>query len=491
MSLIFYNTKVGCKVPFKPIKNNHVKMYVCGITSYDYCHIGHARSALVFDMIVRYLKYRGYQVTYIRNFTDIDDKIIKRAQERNITTAKLTEYFIKMFQEDMKRLGVEEPDSEPKATDHIPEIIEIIQKLIAQDLAYQVSGDVYFRVNSFKDYGDLSGRNLEDMLAGSRIAVNETKEHPMDFALWKSSKPDEPTWDSPWGAGRPGWHVECSAMSRKYLGDTIDIHGGGKDLIFPHHENEVAQSEGATGKPFTKAWIHHGFVTIKGEKMSKSSGNFLIIREVLDRYPAEGLRLFMFLTHYRSPLDYSTAAIEDAVAGLNRLYNALAEIALLTETGDSNVSAVVSKKDRQTIESLTIRFEKAMDNDFNTAQALAQLFEAAKTLNRMRQALPLSPAAADLSVLQQGGATIKRLANIIGLLHQDPVKQVQERREFFLHKLDIDKAEIDQLICARNEARQQKNWTRADEIRDQLLSRQIELKDGASGTTWAVTEDRG
>ncbi|MEN8256465.1 MAG: cysteine--tRNA ligase, partial [Thermodesulfobacteriota bacterium] len=348
MTISTYNTKTGKKEPLSTIKENHINLYVCGITVYDYCHLGHARSTLVFDMIVRYLRYRGKTVTFIRNFTDIDDKIIKRAAEQNTTTEELSNRFIKAFHEDMESLGNLSPDMEPKATDHIPEIIQLIETLIAKGIAYEQDGDVYYRVEKFANYGALSGRNLEDMMAGARIAVSDKKENPMDFALWKSSKPGEPIWDSPWGEGRPGWHIECSAMSKKYLGDTFDIHGGGKDLIFPHHENEIAQSEGATGKPFVNTWIHHGFVTIKDEKMSKSLGNFLTIREMLEKYPTEVLRLFIFSAQYRTPLDFSDQAMQDAESGLDRLYSCLATVAGLPETGsgDSNIG----KKDRQKLE---------------------------------------------------------------------------------------------------------------------------------------------
>jgi len=486
MTITIYNTKTGSKAPLKPIEDDHVKMYVCGITAYDYCHIGHARSALVFDMILRYLRHRGYKVTYIRNFTDIDDKIIKRAQEQNTTCEELSERFIKMFHEDMEQLGVAPPTLEPKATEHVQDIIDLIQDLIGRGLAYQVGNDVYFRVDRFKNYGALSGRSLDDMQAGARISVNENKEHPMDFALWKGSKPGEPTWESPWGPGRPGWHIECSAMSRKYLGDSFDIHGGGKDLIFPHHENEIAQSEGASGRQFVHTWIHHGFVTIKDEKMSKSLGNFLTIRDVLAQYAAEVLRLFVFSTHYRNPLDYSEAAMKDAEAGLERLYTCLAEIQQLPETGDAAAPSVVNKDDRQKIESLAERFEQVMDNDFNTAQGLGHIFEVVKTLNRLRQALPPEPAAADLALLRQGAQTIQELAGILGLLREDPVAHVQLQKEKIVEGLDIDEAEIERLIQERNEARSQKDWALADAIRDELLAKQIELKDGPSGTTWSV-----
>jgi cysteinyl-tRNA synthetase len=486
MTIAIYNTKSGRKAPLETLEENHVKLYVCGITAYDYCHIGHARSALVFDMIVRYLRYRGYKVTYIRNFTDIDDKIIKRAQERNTTSQELAEEFIEKFYEDMDKLGVQKPTLEPKATEHIPEIIEIIQNLITKKLAYQVDGDVYYRVDRFQNYGSLSGRSLEDMQAGARISVDERKENPMDFALWKSSKPGEPTWDSPWGPGRPGWHIECSAMSRKYLGDSFDIHGGGKDLIFPHHENEIAQSEGATDAPFVHTWVHHGFVTIKDEKMSKSLGNFLTIREVLADYEPEVLRLFVFSTHYRNPLDYSIDAMNDAKAGLDRLYTCLAEIEQLESLEGKDSPAVATEKEIKKLASLAARFTKAMDNDFNTAQGLGHLFDAVKSLNRIRQNLPAKVAKADLELLRKSAETVKELCSIMGLLDKNPVTYIQQRQESIIKELAIDRDEVEKLIQERKTAREQKDWAKADAVRDRLQALHIEIKDDPSGTSWKV-----
>jgi cysteinyl-tRNA synthetase len=487
MIVSIYNTKSGKKEPFSPLEKGHIKLYVCGITAYDYCHIGHARSTLVFDMIVRYLRYRGFKVTYVRNFTDIDDKIIKRAQEQHTTTEELANRFIEAFQEDMKSLGNEPPTMEPKATENIPEIIAMIKELIEKDFAYEVQGDVYFKVDCFADYGSLSGRNLEDMLAGARISINEQKLNPMDFALWKSSKPGEPVWDSPWGPGRPGWHIECSAMSRKYLGDTFDIHGGGKDLIFPHHENEIAQSEASTGKPFAATWIHHGFVTIKDVKMSKSLGNFLTIREILAKYPAEVLRFFVFSTHYRTPLDFSESAMKDAETGLDRLCTCLAEIARLPLHGDPNRAAAAGKKNISKIHSLVDRYIKAMDNDFNSALALGHIFEVVKALNAVRQALPATPAEADLTLLRSAAASVRELAGIMGLLQQDPLVYIQDKQQKILSRLAIDQQTIESLIQDRTAAREQKNWARADEIRDELLSHSIEIKDESDGTTsWQV-----
>ena len=485
MPIKIYNTLTRQKEILKPIEEGHVKLYVCGITSYDYCHIGHARSFLVFDMIVRYLRYRGYKVTFIRNFTDIDDKIIKRANEQGVRSEDLANRFIEEFHTDTDHMGIMRPDLEPKATEHIPEMIELIQELIDKDLAYSSGNDVYFRVDRFSEYGNLSGRNLEDMQAGARIEVNEKKQHPMDFALWKGSKPGEPKWDSPWGEGRPGWHIECSAMSRKYLGETFDIHGGGQDLVFPHHENEIAQSMGASGKPFANMWIHHGFVTIRDEKMSKSLNNFLTIRDVLDQYPPEVLRLFIFSTQYRNPLDFSESAMQDAEAGLDRMYDCLSRI-VGCHSQENGGKSVLSKKDREKIESLKQRFEYAMDNDFNTAKGLGLLFDAIKVLNKSVQALPENPAGEDVTLLKNGGATVRDLAGIMGLLQQDPVQYIESKKQKKLLELDISIDDIEKMIDDRKKVREQKDWVAGDAIRDQLLEKGIELQDGADGTTWGI-----
>jgi len=461
-------------------------MYVCGITAYDYCHIGHARSALAFDMIYRYLLYRGYQVTYIRNFTDIDDKIINRAHELETTPEELSERFIRAFHDDMEVLGVAPPSLEPKATGHVGEIIAMIEELIDKGLAYQVDGDVYYVVDRFPAYGRLSKRTLEDMEAGARISINEKKNNPMDFALWKSSKPGEPTWESPWGPGRPGWHIECSAMSRKYLGDSFDIHGGGKDLIFPHHENEIAQSEGATGKPFVNTWIHHGFVTIKEEKMSKSLGNFLTIRDVLSQYHPEALRLFVFSSHYRTPLSYSDTAMQEAEAALNRFYSCLSAIMKLSPADAPGTGPVASEKDRKKIDTLAARFTKSMDNDFNTAQGLAHLFDIIKTLNKILRLLPPAPARPDVELLKKGAGELRVLAGIMGFLREDPAGYMEKKRAELLDKLDIDADTIRAMIRERDRARMEKDWARGDAIRAELLARQIELQDGPEGTTWDV-----
>jgi len=486
MTIRIYNTLTGKKEPLEPIEPNHVKLYVCGITSYDYCHIGHARSSLAFDMIVKYLRYRDFKVTYIRNFTDIDDKIIKRAAEQNTTSEELANRFIDEFYVDMDQLGIDRPTMEPKATEHIQEMVDLIAELIEKGVAYQAGNDVYFAVDKFPEYGKLSHRNLEDMQAGARISINELKQNPMDFVLWKGSKPGEPKWESPWGDGRPGWHIECSAMSKKYLGETFDIHGGGKDLIFPHHENELAQSEAANCCDFVNTWIHHGFVTIRDEKMSKSLNNFLTIRDLLAHYHPEILRFFVFSTHYRNPLDFSETAMQDATAGLERLYSCIHTIDQLEDRGTSDAEAIAKEKDINKLNSMENRFQQAMDNDFNTAQAQSILFDSVKILNRIAAALPESPAASDLQLLKESRETIKRLAGVMGLLSEDAANFLDNQKKKMLAGIDIEEATIQKLIEERYTARKEKNWARSDEIRDELLAHNIELKDGPEGTTWTV-----
>ena len=485
MALKIYNTLTRKKELLRPLETGHVKLYVCGITSYDYCHIGHARSALVFDMVVRYLRYRGYRVTFVRNFTDIDDKIINRAHEQGVDAASLALRFINEFYTDMDALGTLRPDLEPKATEHVGEMIALIEELVAKGMAYPSGSDVYFRVERFAGYGQLSGRSLTDMQAGARVEVNEKKEHPMDFVLWKGAKPGEPKWSSPWGKGRPGWHIECSAMSKKYLGETFDIHGGGKDLVFPHHENEIAQSCGASGKPFANIWMHHGFVTIKDEKMSKSLGNFLTIRDVLQQYNPEELRLFIFSTQYRNPLDFTEAALHDAQSGLERMYECMARLATLP-AGSANGTAILSEKERQGLAQIESRFCEAMDNDFNTAQALAHLFDAVKLINKILGRLPDESIQEEMAQLQQSGAMLRAVAGVLGLLQHDPLAVSAQRKEKILAGIDLTETEIDNLIQRRNQARAEKNWAASDEVRDTLLKHGVVLKDGPGGTTWEV-----
>ena len=478
-----YNTLNGKKEEFIPLHDRKVGMYACGVTVYDLCHMGHARSLIVFDVIYRYLSYKGYEVTYVRNFTDVDDKIIRRAQEKKISWKELADTFIREFYVDMDRLQLKRPTKEPRATDHIKQIIELVKKLEVKGLAYAVDGDVFYRVKEFSSYGKLSGKKVDDLLSGARIEIDDRKESPLDFALWKKSKPGEPSWDSPWGQGRPGWHIECSAMSQDILGETFDIHGGGKDLVFPHHENEIAQSEGATGKPFVRYWIHNGFVNINKEKMSKSLGNFFTIRDILQKYHPETLRLFILSSHYRSPIDFSWDTMDAAKAGLTRLYQAMERLQVAVET----TKALPSKSAQSSIpplnkelERVKTAFIKAMDDDFNTALAVGQLFEAAKFINRYLDGHPQESwvhedLAAALLLFQE-------LADILGILESKPgdfLKNQGDEKD-----LPIPEEEIKQLIAQRDQARKEKRWATADEIRDRLASMNIILKDSPDGTQW-------
>jgi cysteinyl-tRNA synthetase len=469
----------GKKEDFKPLVPGKVGMYVCGVTVYDYCHIGHARANIVFDIIYRYLRFAGFETTYVRNYTDVDDKIIKRANERGISSKELSEEFIRAFDEDMATLGLAIPTHQPKATDYIAEIIEICHKLIDKGMAYASGGDVYYRVDKFDSYLKLSKRNMEEMQAGARITPGEQKENPMDFALWKGAKPDEPSWESPWGSGRPGWHIECSAMSSSLLGDTFDIHGGGRDLIFPHHENEIAQSEGASGKPFVNYWLHNGFVNINQEKMSKSLGNFFTIRDILKRYNPEVLRFFILSAHYRSPIDFSDQNLVDAEAGLSRFYEALQAGDEAIEGAEAGVAAEDGVK-------LDESFRAAMDDDFNSALAIAHLFEAVRTVNRLiatkkfRKKADLVATVADLL------RRIRDFGEVLGILQSDPAAWLDQRKIAGLADLGVEVGEIDAAIEARLEARQAKDYARGDEIRDELDARGILLLDSAKGTSWKL-----
>lgn len=486
MALRLYNTLSGEKEPFVPRIDGKVGMYVCGVTVYDYCHIGHARAGIVFDMIYRYLQFVGYEVTYVRNYTDIDDKIINRANQEGTDYRTIADRYIATFDEDMDRLGMLRPTIEPKATDHIDDIIAIIQSLIGNGHAYEAFGDVYFAVSTFPDYLKLSGRNLDDMLAGARVEVDDRKRNPMDFALWKAAKPGEPFWQSPWGAGRPGWHIECSAMSMRFLGPSFDIHGGGKDLVFPHHENEIAQSEGANGCQFVKYWLHNGFVNINSEKMSKSLGNFFTIREVLELFDPETLRFFILQAHYRSPLDYSDQNLREAQAGLARIYESLAALDQALEgaaAGTASVPSAAELTEKVTV--LMPRFREAMDDDFNTAQALGVLFDTVRTLNRFL-AEGGGQSTAGRPVLQLLQRAVAEIGTVLGLFQARPADWLAARESAKLQHLQIDPDEIERLIAERAEVRKNKNFKRSDEIRDYLLAREIQLIDTPQGTTWKV-----
>lgn len=453
--LRIHNSLTREKQVFVPIRDGEVRMYVCGMTVYDYCHVGHARVMVVFDMVVRWLRAQGYRVSYVRNITDVDDKIIDRAARNGESIDSLTDRFIAAMHEDATALGVLPPDHEPRATRSIPAMLDLIQKLIDNGLAYQApNGDVFYAVRNFPGYGKLSGKSLEDLRAGERVDVDANKRDALDFVLWKMTKPGEPQWDSPWGSGRPGWHIECSAMSETLLGTHFDIHGGGQDLQFPHHENEIAQSEGAHGHTFVNYWMHNGFVRVDNEKMSKSLGNFFTVREVLARYDPEVVRFFILRAHYRSPLNYSDLHLEDARNGLTRLYTALRNIA--PEPGgpiDWN-------------DPFAARFRAAMDDDFNTPEACAVLFELASEVNRGR-----SGAQACL---------LHSLAGLLGLLAREPDAFLKGGPD----QEGLDDAEIETRIEARRTAKQARNFAEADRIRDELAAAGILLEDSASGTSW-------
>jgi len=446
MTLQVYNTLTQSKEDFIPLQAPKVNMYVCGVTVYDYCHIGHARAYVVFDMIRRYLEHKGYAVNHIQNFTDVDDKIIKRAGQDGKQINEITRVFIDAYYEDMRALGVKDAHAYPKATENIQGMVSMIKALIDKGHAYEVNGEVFFKVESFKGYGKLSKRKLDDQEAGSRVDVNSHKKNPHDFTLWKPSKPGEPAWDSPWGKGRPGWHIECSVMSLKEAGiETLDIHGGGQDLIFPHHENEIAQSEAYTGKPFSKYWLHNGFVTINREKMSKSLGNFFTVREVLKKYPPEVIRFFILSTHYRSPISYSDEQLDEAKKGLDRLYEAVYENMRDGHNDDADYLTYEAE------------FTKYMDDDLNSAGAIGALFTLATVANKNK-----SKKAAQL---------LKKLGDVLGLLQSEQKKEILPE-------------EIEVLIQKRQDARKNKDFKTSDLIRDELLAKGIILKDTPQGVRW-------
>ncbi len=489
MGLRVYNTLTGRKEELVPVTPGQVKMYVCGVTVYDHCHIGHARAYVAFDVIFRYLRYLEYAVTYVRNYTDIDDKIIRRANQEGVSYRVIADRYIEEFDRDMAQLGVELPTVQPKATEHMAEIIELVNALIDKEFAYQVGGDVYFCVERFDAYLKLSKRNLEEMQAGARIEVDEKKRHPMDFALWKEAKPDEPWWESPWGKGRPGWHIECSAMSIKYLGETFDIHGGGKDLIFPHHENEIAQSEAATGHPFVKYWLHNGFVNINSEKMSKSLGNFFTIKEVLGKYDPEVLRFFLLTAHYRSPIDFSDQNLDEAEAGLARIYSALAgiEAFLAGHPAGTMKLAELNEAGRELLEksrSFSERFRGAMDDDFNTALVIGHVFDLVRSVNRALAEVGDGQTLAALLV--EVKVQMAEAGEVFGVFSSEPAAYLERINSRKLAGLELAAKEIQRLIDERTAARKAKDFRRSDEIRDYLLARNIVLFDAPQGTTWKV-----
>ncbi len=492
MSQKIFNTATRKKEDFKPIKEGVVGIYVCGITAYDICHVGHARAAVVFDVVVRYLRTKGYQVTYVKNFTDIDDKIIDRAQKEGVSITEISERYIKAHNEDMAALGVQPPTVTPKATEHMKEMISLISSLEKKGYAYCVDGDVYFSISNYSQYGGLSGRNLEEMMAGARVDVNDKKKNPLDFALWKNSKEGEPFWESPWGKGRPGWHIECSAMSRRYLGETFDIHGGGEDLIFPHHENEIAQSHADTGKPLANYWMHNGFVKINSEKMSKSLGNIFPVKEILKNYHPEILRLFMLQSHYRSPVDYSESSLAEAKAGLIRCYTALKamkEALGKLPVNATNLTNTPSEKEEDYIgkfKKLTDKFNAAMDDDFNTAQALGHVFEMVRLVNNFIVEEKNMPASDRVKIMAEARKTFYYFGMVLGVFQSDADQFFISDKENEMRKRGLNIEEIENLIEQRQVARNQKNWAQADAIRKELARFNIVLKDSVSGTSWMI-----
>ena len=467
MSLVLYNDLTRTKEPFVPVRKGHVGFYSCGPTVYDYFHIGNARPFIVFDVLRRYLEYSGYTVTFVQNFTDIEDKMIARANREGITVRQLADRFIGEYYKDADALGVRRANHNPLATEHMDEIIGLVSTLIEKGHAYEADGDVFFDVSSFPKYGALSKQSLEELQSGARIEVNERKKHPLDFALWKAKKEGEPSWPSPWGEGRPGWHIECSAMSMKYLGDTLDIHSGGTDLTFPHHENEIAQAEAATGKPFVKYWIHNGYLLIDKEKMSKSLGNFLTARAALEKFPARAIRFFMLSAHYRSPINFSEESLLQAKSAMDRLDNCWSDLGHAIanrkkgERKEGNETAAL-------FPALEEKFRAVLDDDFNTAAATGVLFDGVKAVNTyLKDTEILDPA-----VLEAAETFFRKLDSVLGIL---PAEAAGDEGE---------SAGIENLIAERNEARKKKDFRRSDEIRDELAARGIVLEDTPDGTKW-------
>jgi len=474
MTISLYNTPSKKKQPFTPVSGNKVGMYACGVTVYDMCHIGHARALVIFDIISRFIRSKGYELTYVRNFTDVDDKIIARANTLGTSYKEISEKYIDEFNTDMQTLKVLKADVEPKATEYIPQIIDLVKRLVDKGLAYAApDGSVYYSVSKFREYGKLSGRRTEEMIAGARVDIEEMKQDPLDFALWKSSKEGEPWWDSPWSKGRPGWNIESSAMSTHILGPTLDIHGGGRDLIFPHHENEIAQSEGAYGVPFVKYWVHNGFVTIDGEKMSKSLGNFLTIRELTKDTHPEVLRLFLISQHYRTPINFSKEALQNSQQALIRFYEMADRV---------NRTAIASSSLRMKgyLETFREDFNAAMCDDFNTAKAVASLHDLATEVNRTLDTSP-SISKEDRELFR---SAILKTAEVFGILEEEPSVFLDNMKHAGISRTGIDKQEIEDLIAQRNAARKSKDFKKADEIRNLLLSKGIQLKDTPERTLW-------
>ena len=483
MAIRIYNTMTRQKETFEPLEPDKLSMYVCGVTVYDLSHIGHARCYVAFDAVYRYLRSVGYDVTYVRNFTDVDDKIIKRANEREEDPLDLAARFIVEYHRDMDSLGCLRPTMEPKVSETVPEIIDLIERIIAHGHGYVIDGDVYFSIDSFPQYGKLSGRNLEDMRAGERVQVDERKRNPFDFALWKAAKPGEPTWDSPWGAGRPGWHIECSAMSGKHLGPTFDIHAGGKDLVFPHHENEIAQSEAGNQAPYVRYWMHNGFVNVDSEKMSKSLGNFFTIRDVLEVYHPQAVRWFLLSTHYRAPINYTEKHLEEASDRVYYLYQTLADAqALLAEAGDGVHDGPQGYE--ELIRGIGDGLRGAMDDDFNTPVLIAVLSEPLTTLNELMHTRKGRKRKGRLQTLAALVEALQPVFEVLGVGGLEPATVLEEMRQRTLTRAGMTAAELQASIDGRLAARQDKDWGRADAIRDELAAKRVQLMDGPGGTRW-------
>lgn len=490
MALVVYNTLTRRKEEFKPLNPPKVGMYACGVTVYDTCHVGHARAAVVFDMIFRYLRHKGYDVTYVRNYTDVDDKIIRRANDENVPCEVITERYIKEYEKDVAALGALKPTSEPRATRHIAEMIDTVEKLVDRGLAYEVNGSVYFSVRKFPGYGKLSGKDIEELEAGARVEVDEAKKDPLDFALWKAAKPGEPKWPSPWGEGRPGWHIECSAMSTRYLGQPFDIHGGGRDLIFPHHENEIAQAEGAAGRQFARYWLHNGLININAEKMSKSLGNITAIGEMLKRDDAEAVRLFFFSNHYRSPIDYTQKAMAEARSSLDRFYETASRVEKIPSKGDVSDKPDGSPGAKDVGEALSSfegRFEEAMDDDFNTARAIGAVFDVVRPVNRYLDSAGKGATHFMRWVRKEFEDVVRISGEVLGVFGSDAAEYRERCARRALASGGVESSEVERLVGERIEARKAKDFKRADGIRKALDAKGVELKDLPDGTTeWKV-----
>jgi cysteinyl-tRNA synthetase len=469
MSLKIFNTLSGEKEDFEPLTPGEVRMYVCGVTVYDSSHIGHARSLLTFDIIYRYLIFSGYRVQFVRNFTDVDDKIIKKSNDEKSSCETISDRYIEEFHQDAQSLGLLAPSLEPRATLHIAEIIELIRRLEEQQLAYRINGDVFFSVPDFQGYGKLSRKRIDELEAGARVEIDERKRSPLDFALWKSSKSGEPSWESPWGPGRPGWHVECSAMSTHYLGQPFDIHGGGRDLMFPHHENEIAQSEGTFGLPLARYWMHNGLLTVNGEKMSKSLGNYFTIQDILQEHDAVALRHLFLASHYRSPGDFSEEALHEAGRAADRIYETIQRVA---------GSGMIQQKSVADA-SLLGSFRQEMNDDFNTPRALALIFDEVRSLNRLLDAKKIDGVA-------QRALALEAMCDALGLLQDAPEAFFSRKKARWLRQQDSTDEDVQEAIAARNRARMEKNWHEADRIRNELLGKGIVLEDSPGGTIWKV-----